>query len=486
MKKYLLRTLAFVTCFLPMLSCQENNVTPPTEEPYINIEGATKLEAPYDGKIFDVQVKSNCNWTIAKTDAEGTAIDWVKCDASTGKGDMTLRVRVYPNGTADPRNATVTLSQGDTKAFIDVTQEANPNPEKPEDPNPPVIPSDEEISLFFDFTVEPQPGWPTQDKSTRIHVNGGTPCTYTLDGKDYIFICADCDDASTLDVYWATTGKLHLASQWRYLGLPAIEGYKLTSIVADCIFYTASIQPKIGIVDKILGFKVNPGEEDIVKGGEIVTWENDGEKYEYYLSDTEENTVYYLYAEAKGGVTGLNLVYTKCETTPRPAARTLTFDFTGAPQEGWPTQDKATRIHQDGGTSCVYNLDGEPFTFICADCNGASTLDVYWATTGKFHMASQWRYFGLPILEGLKLTKIRVECLYYTASIQPKIGVVKRILDLKVDPAEGDFVGGGEIQTWDTDKTWYTYDLTDTEDDTLYFMYCEAKGGWTTLELTYE
>ena len=101
-------------------------------------------------------------------------------------------------------------------------------------------------------------------------------------------------------------------------------------------------------------------------------------------------------------------------------------------------------------------------------------------------MASQWRYFGLPAIDGLKLTKVSVECEYYTASVQPKMGIVKSILDLKVNPEEGDIVGGGEIQTWETDKEWYTYDLTDTEENTVYYIYCEAKGGWKTLELTYE
>lgn len=497
MKKTLLRIAAFAACILPVISCQEKNGPVSSEDPYINIVSGGKIEASYEEKVFEVKVESNCAWTIAKTDEEGTAVDWVKCAGSTGKGNMTLEVKVFENKTANPRSATVTLAQGDVKAFIDITQAANPNPEeKPEDPNPPTPPAGDDLSLFFDFTGAPLDGWPTAKGST--HVEGGTQCIYPLDGTDYTFILADCNGASALDVFWTNRAEgkancLYMASQWRYFGLPAIEGYRLSKVVVNCEFYTASIQPRMGIVKSILDLKVDPSEGDIVPGGDIITWENDGEQYEYALPETYSNTVYYLYAEAKGGFTGLNLVYTKDDSTPEPEPepepQTFTFDFTGAPLEGWPTA-KGSK-HEDGGTPCIYPLDGENFTFILADCNGASALDVFWTNraegkTNCLFMASQWRYFGLPAVDGRKLTKVEVECEFYTASIQPKMGIVKSILDLKVDPSEGDFVAGGEILTWETDKEWYTYELTGTEESTVYYIYCEAKGGWKTLKLTYE
>ncbi len=184
MKKTLLRIAAFAACILPVISCQEKNGPVSSEDPYINIVSGGKIEASYEEKVFEVKVESNCAWTIAKTDEEGTAVDWVKCAGSTGKGNMTLEVKVFENKTANPRSATVTLAQGDVKAFIDITQAANPNPEeKPDDPNPPTPPAGDDLSLFFDFTGAPLDGWPTAKGST--HVEGGTQCIYPLDGTDY-------------------------------------------------------------------------------------------------------------------------------------------------------------------------------------------------------------------------------------------------------------------------------------------------------------
>ena len=489
MKRFLFQIAAITACLLPLVSCQEKPQTV-VEDPFIIVD-EDKLEVPFDGQIFEVKVESNCTWTIAKTGAEGNAIDWVKCNMAKGNGNMALKVRVYRNGTDQERHSTITLAQNDVKAFIDVIQAANPNPdeEEPDDPDPVFPVNNDEISLFFDFAIAPLPGWPTT--SVRPNVGGSTECVYPLDGKDYTFICADSNGASSLYTFWADSKKVFLSSQYCYFGLPAIEGYKLTSITLDSFFYKAADQPKIGVVKRILGNATDPADEDFVPGGEIITWEVDKTQYNYTLTDTEPNTVYYLYSEVRGGFTGLNLIYTKDEEEGAPENRTILFDFTGAPMEGWPLPDKSTRPHVDGGTPCVYNLYGEDFTFILADCDNASSLDVFWTNRGEgktncIYMSSQWRYFGLPAIEGLKLTKISCECEYYTASIQPKMGVVKNILGYMIDPEGDDFVEGGEIQTWETDKVWYDYTLDNTAENTVYYIYCEAKGGWKTLELTYE
>ena len=322
MKRIFLQLAAIAACAFSFASCRDNGPAD-LEDPFIDVQ-PDRLEASFEGQIFEVEVESNCSWVIAKTDAEGTAVDWVKCDMSTGEGNQTLKIRVYPNETTAERRATVTLAKDETKAFIDITQGANPdpdagkpdepeNPENPENPDQPLPPGggegDEKVFLSFDFTGDPQPGWPTQDKATRIHVDGGTTCTYTLDGEDYQFICADCDGAATLDVFWATTGKLYMSSQWRYFGLPVIEGKRLVKISCECLYYTASIQPKMGVVKRILGLKENPTEDDIVPGGEIQTWDVDETWYTFNLSETEGDTVYFIYCEAKGGWTTLELTY---------------------------------------------------------------------------------------------------------------------------------------------------------------------------------
>ena len=110
------------------------------EDPYITVT-PDHVEAAYEGQIFDIQVESNCAWTISKTDAEGTAIDWVKCDRATGKGNAAFRVRVYKNNTVEERRATVTLAYEGAKAFIDVVQALNPDPDKPDIPDIPDPPT---------------------------------------------------------------------------------------------------------------------------------------------------------------------------------------------------------------------------------------------------------------------------------------------------------------------------------------------------------
>ena len=259
MKKNLLRLIVAVSAlgFLAA-GCEKDPKNEGKEDQFINVS-PDKIEAGFEEKVTEITVESNCSWTISKTDSEGTAVDWVKCDKTTGKDNTTFNVKVFKNETASARRATVTLASGDAKAFIDVTLEANPDPDKPDDP---VIPDDPQpgsdpepygdvVKLTFDFTQAPFDGWPTAARNPADEGNK-LECVYPLGGRDYTFVLADCGQASASQMFWAVDGTPRLAfgAQYRYLGLPVIDGYILCAVSCTSVLLnaaSASFAPKIAI-----------------------------------------------------------------------------------------------------------------------------------------------------------------------------------------------------------------------------------------------
>lgn len=179
-----------------------------------------------------------------------------------------------------------------------------------------------EKKLFFDFTVnqadvDPTEGWPTEKDQAATNAEGGLHCTYNLYGVPYVFTLADCSGASGRRIFWSNTNtyghRIVFYAAERYLGTPAIEGYKLVHIRAtssrlDNTTASETLEPKIGIVSNIVASKATP---TYVTGGELQTWAagNNHEAYDYELSGTANNTVYYLYAKVKGAVQTLTLTY---------------------------------------------------------------------------------------------------------------------------------------------------------------------------------
>lgn len=167
-------------------------------------------------------------------------------------------------------------------------------------------PSEDTKTLEFDFTTCPA-GWP--DTDNREHVEGGTKCNYRLDGTDYEFILADAFGAGVDRVYWNAGGYIIWATLYRYLGLPAIEGYKLTGI--ECLHATSTKSGRMmGVAESI----VEPDSEKVVyvSGGTPIEFSTQGETYSFDLSGTTEGTVYYLYCAKTGvGVSRIKLTYSK-------------------------------------------------------------------------------------------------------------------------------------------------------------------------------
>lgn len=174
-----------------------------------------------------------------------------------------------------------------------------------------------EKKLVFDFTVTPKDGWPrtSTEAAGRTNAAGGCPCVYPLYGTNYTFVLADCTGASGSKVYWSNTvtygHRIVFENAERYLGVPAINGYKLvhiTAVSAQLNDASSSTSPKVAVVTQVVANKAN---QTYVTGGELQTWApgNNHESYEYSLSGTEDNTMYYLFAKIKGGIASLTLTY---------------------------------------------------------------------------------------------------------------------------------------------------------------------------------
>lgn len=504
-----------------------------TEDPAIQIT-PDKIDAPWEGSVTAVEITANCTWNVSKTGADGSAIDWVKCDKTTGKDDSQLSIKVDKNPYGEPREATVTVFSGDVKAFVAVTQAANPDPSTEEPPTPkPQI-----LELSFDFTQALE-GWPTnKDQSWADLKNCDSGCatdnggeevatnshrraqvTYTLDGAGYDFTLADPNGAQAHNIYLGTDGLY--SGTLRYFGLPAIEGKKLVKVEMEQ--NASNKDPEkftrnVGVAKWVYHKDVPVDQIQYVDGGEpqnqAVTVE--GTVYTYELSGTAPNTVYWMNSPTNASkIKSLKLYYAQADGTEEPLgdepadptpepdpdpdpdpdpvdpnALELTFDFTGTPQEGWPTA-KRTSDHNPGvGTPCTYVLNEVPYVFMPADCGGASASQVFWVPptdekAGYFAINAQYRYLGLPIVEGHKLVKVVCHNVALS-STAPKMGITSLINQTAAHPADDAYVAGGALQTWDAaGGGTYTYELSGTDAAARYYLYGYAKGAIDILTLTY-
>lgn len=107
------------------------------------------VNAGYEAEIFDIDVEANTQWTISRTDAEGNEIDWVKVDRISGKGSLSMKIKVLENPGKDERSAVLTFEAGESaKAFFDVLQAGNPNEPAP-DPDPDPEPEPDPVGYGF-------------------------------------------------------------------------------------------------------------------------------------------------------------------------------------------------------------------------------------------------------------------------------------------------------------------------------------------------
>ena len=535
MKTKNLFILTALAAVLVLLSACDKDPKGSKEDPSIQVTPES-IQAGWEGAVQEIEVTSNCNWTISKTDAEGSAVDWVKCDRSTGQGNLKFNVKVEKNPLGETRSATVTLFCDEVKAFIDVQQEANP------DPNPGPGPGPQNLELEFDFTQVLE-GWPIANETSWADLkncdsgcatdNGGTATenshrraqvTYTLNGKGYDFTLADPNGAEKHNIRLDADRKGVYSGTLRYFGLPAIEGKKLIKVE---MVQNASTKTQetffrnVGVTPWVYHKDIAISEIQYVQGGEVQNQNTNGETYTYELSGTYPNTVYWLNSPTNASIIkSLKLTYTDPDGTevapgPEPAdpapgpgpddppgpgpdptepTLKLTFDFTGTPFEGWPTAAKYT--HVEGGIECVYPLNGTNYIFVPADCGTASAGQAFWqppveasegveAKPGYFAFNAQYRYLGLPKLEGQVLTRVICHNVFLT-STTPKMGITTLINGSAAHPSNDAYVAGGALQSWDANGgETYTYNLSGTAANTRYYIYAYAKGAVDWIELGY-
>lgn len=147
--------------------------------------------------------------------------------------------------------------------------------------------------LVFNFKTIKPTGWPTSKESA----NGGGTYKYALENAEYNFIhekVVYCGGKAPESAYL-------LISKDNSLGLPAIKGYKLTRIIGTMNDSgSPSTKAKICITDGTT----------VIPGGTAQLWDTKGNDYTYTLTDTEENTVYYMSAtEANAQLIKLALTY---------------------------------------------------------------------------------------------------------------------------------------------------------------------------------
>ena len=522
---------SFAALFLAA-GCQEKpadeTVTP--EDSFINVAPG-KIEASWEEGVYDIAVESNCSWTISKTDSEGAPVDWVQCDITSGKDNKSFQILVQENKYAE-RSATVVLTCGEVKAFIDVVQESNPTPVVPK-------PEVKLYEYYFEFAGA-NLDWPVQNDgwAGRENVDSGLAIDlgtetdnaenlrrkcqlkYVLDGVDYYFTFADPHGATAHQIYMVPEG-VHCGG-YRYFGLPAIEGKKLVKVVMvqAASQKDASYERLVGVTSWV--YTVEDTQALNIKwvdGGEPQKQNDNMGTYTYDLNETSGNTVYYISHPVKAGrIHSLRLFYADVDGTeptpepepvpvPKPVDPTpdtpevpvgpepentvkYTFDFTGTPAEGWPT----AKVNETGALSCVYNLDGKDYTFSLTACLGASAIGCHWVapvegetglTPGYFNFYAEKRYLGLPAIEGYYLYRIVCTNAKMSSTV-PEIGVTSVVAAGTAHPAETDYVAGGACQKWDANGGGtYTYTLGGTNAGTMYYMYAYKKGAIATLELTY-
>ena len=149
------------------------------------------------------------------------------------------------------------------------------------------------------------------------------------------------------------------------------------------------------------------------------------------------------------------------EATPVHAADTeLTFSLTSNPGS-WPTSSSAGNYN--------YTLSGTTYTF-------ALGANVY--CNSGYLMLKYTTSLGLPAISGKKLTKI-VASNSSGCSTSTRVGVSS-------SSSSASYITGGAYQTWSKQSSTYTYNLTSTSANTMYYLYITNKNCQITrLVLTY-
>lgn len=140
----------------------------------------------------------------------------------------------------------------------------------------------------------------------------------------------------------------------------------------------------------------------------------------------------------------------------------LTFSLTSNPG-GWPTTNSTTL------TNYTYTLNNVDYIFALKNvkCNSG------------YLMFTSTAVLGMPQLAGYKLVKV-VAHSSSSCSTTTRVGISS-------SSSSASYISGGAYQTWSTQNHDYTYNLTGTSVNTMYYLYVTYKNAQvTSLTLTYE
>ena len=165
--------------------------------------------------------------------------------------------------------------------------------------------------------------------------------------------------------------------------------------------------------------------------------------------------------EAGGKITmnGNKVLYAQWAENPIDGIR---FSFSSNPG-GWPTDNSTTL------TNYTYSIGDDDYTFALKNvkCNSG------------YLMVTAVGVLGLPAISDQKLTKV-VASNSGGCSTSVKVGISS-------SDSSDSYITGGAAQTWSTQGSSYTYTLSDTTANTVYYLYITNKNAQiTSLTLTYE
>lgn len=214
---------------------------------------------------------------------------------------------------------------------------------------------DSSVTLEFDFTTNANfiasgngySAWPIADK-WNPSAGEDIECGYRLNGVDYSFRLADCPNGTNARIYWNSKGYITLGNASRYIGVPVLEGYKLTKAVC---YHGTTANTKNGrglaVSSNIVASTATP---DYVSGGDPQITKTSGDVLTFNLDGTVAGTRYYIMCSLSGiGLSKITLVYEKDGAAAVNSVRIGTYNLryinsTDAEENQWEV--RKTRVKQ--------------------------------------------------------------------------------------------------------------------------------------------
>lgn len=283
--------ISFLAGITALVSCQEKvdrheDLRAPKQ---LTVQ-ETQFNVGWEKTTVTVNYDANCYWGLEflawteKVVEEGdttlvlSSAKWMNTPVLYGTGSNAAEVTIEANSRSrKSRSGYIKVFTGDENVchMVKVTQAGNP------DYVGPVVTTPKD--LVFDFTQNAM-GWPTTAQSVG-------DVTYPLDGEEYGFVFGRCNMAAYLVIHNAGA----------YLGLPALDGYRLTKV-------TVLVSSNNS---KVRGAKITSDPEGVNVVSAEQSWPaSPSVEIVYDIDDAQYDTMYYLVCTVAGlPVAGLTLHY---------------------------------------------------------------------------------------------------------------------------------------------------------------------------------